>query len=420
MRSTYSSLVYLMMMSLFLLPARLQGGKEPTEDARIKPYDLGFLPYISFSADKGFVYGIILQWDDKRSPEYQPYYLSHRIVLEQTTGGIRDYFYRLDSKYLLPANLRLTLDVRYVTSQFEPYYGPGGAQTVFNQAHIDTSSDLFRGKRYYMYDKQYLRVNTLVQGWLKGKELRWLAGLVVLSTAIDTMDYGKETGRSLLAHHWEQLGTDTAGGMENGLVVGLVWDRRDHETSPRKGFWSEVLVRYMTGLLASDFNYLALSATHRQYIPLTESLTFAFRISGRIITDGVPFFSTPRLDGSFATEYGLGGNKSIRGVLWQRAVGRRFFYGNLELRYRVLPLFRTGYLAGNVFYDFGRTFDHQSDKDPYYDRGEANDRLHQGVGFGLRLATSDTFIIALDLGWPVEGDMDGPGLKVYMDLDWLF
>ena len=60
-----------------------------------------------------------------------------------------------------------------------------------------------------------------------------------------------------------------------------------------------------------------------------------------------------------------------------------------------------------------------ADRDPP-DRRPGSDRWHQGVGAGLRIALSDTFILALDLDWPRDPDLDGPGVKVYMGLDWLY
>jgi len=172
-------------------------------------------------------------------------------------------------------------------------------------------------------------------------------------------------------------------------------------------------------LPSNDFAYAVFTTTHRQYVPLSEALTFAFRFSGRFMTDGAPFFTMPRLDGSFKTETGLGGNKTIRGVLWQRAVGNRFFYGNLELRYRILSLFQTGYLAGSAFYDFGRTFDEPPPAN-MADRGDDQDRWHQGLGIGGRVAFHATFIGALDIALPADKVMDGTGLKIYIGLDWLF
>ena len=416
------TLIRILAAVILILPTSQLISADEEQEGKVKKYSLGLLPYGRYSDDVGFGFGVVVQLDDKRSPEYQPYYLSHRISIEYTTKGIQDYSYRLDSKYLLPANMRLTFKARYVVSLFEPYHGPGGAQTLFNQDFIDEESADFRGGYYYMYDKRYVELSGLVQGSLQGAELRWLAGLVALSTTIDTINYAdndQDPGQTLLRHHWSELGADTSGGLENGLVAGIVWDRRDHEMSPHKGFWSEALVRWVPDMLGNDYSYLTLIGTHRHYVPISDDFTFAARLSGRITTEGSPFFTTPRVDASFVSEMGLGGNKTIRGVLWQRAVGRNFFYGNLEPRYRFLKLGKTGYMAASGFYDFGRTFDEEP-ASTLKDKGDETDRMHQGIGFGLRLAPSNTFILALDLGFPVDGDLDGPGLKVYMGLDWLF
>jgi len=395
----------------------------PSPEQQERRRTIGLLPALDYSADKGFGYGVIFQYDDKRSPEYQPYYLSHRILVQRTTRGIADYKYRLDSKYLLPASLRLTVEARYNASRFEPYHGPGGAQTIFNNDFIAEDSPLYRGKHYYTYDKRTLLLNAVVQGPLGREDLRWLAGVAVLSTRVGTIDYSEYDEdpnlQSLLAHHQDIQGQDMGGGAENGVLLGLVWDRRDRETWPRRGLWTEVLARWVPSLPGNAFDYLAVTATHRQYLPLHDSLNLAFRISGRVMSEGAPFFSLSRLDSSFGTETAVGGNKTVRGILWQRGLGESFLYGNLELRCRVLSLFDTGYLAGSAFYDAGRTFD-EAPPDDMVDRGEHSDRWHQGLGLGVRVALNDTFIVALDAAVPVDGSMDGPGLKLYVGLDWLF
>ncbi|UCH09616.1 MAG: hypothetical protein JSU61_10365, partial [Fidelibacterota bacterium] len=203
-----------------------------------KPYSLGLLPFVRFSEDQGFGFGLVVQWDDKRSTDYMPYYLSHRVSFERTTRNIQDYVYRFDSKYILPARLRLTFEARYQTSLFEPYHGPGGAQTSFDNRFIAFDSkkekpeypDDYRGRFYYMYDKRYLQFSSMVQGWIKEERgLRWLAGLLLLNTKVDTITYSDYIegdpdpgGQSLLAYHWSTLGSDTAGGQEKGLIAGIV------------------------------------------------------------------------------------------------------------------------------------------------------------------------------------------------------
>lgn len=386
-------------------------------------YSIGLLPAVDYSPDKGFGYGVVFQLDDKRGPDYAPYFLSHRLLLQRTTKGIADYQYRLDSKYLLPAELRLTLEARYQVSRLEPYHGPGGAQTLFDQDFIDEDSPLYRGKYYYAFDKRYFLLNAVVQGPLRGERLRWLLGLVVLHTKVDTVDYADfdedPALDSLLAHHQDFVGEDMEGGSENGAMLGLVWDSRDHEVSPHRGFWTEGLFRWVPDGLGNDFDYVSFTATHRHYLPLLEPLTLAVRVSGRTMSEGAPFFSRSRLDGSFNTETVVGGKKTVRGILWQRAVGDDFLYGNFELRYRFARLFSTGYLAGSAFYDLGRTFD-EAPPEVLFDTGADEDTWHQGVGLGLRVALHDTFVVALDAGFAVDPDMDGPGPKIYIGLDWLF
>lgn len=76
-------------------------------------------------------------------------------------------------------------------------------------------------------------------------------------------------------------------------------------------------------------------------------------------------------------------------------------------------------LAGSAFYDFGRTFDRPPPGD-IADRGDGQDRWHQGLDLGGRVTLNATFIVALDVALPVDMAMDGLGLKVYIGLDWLF
>jgi len=132
----YSSGLLFIVAPLIVLapPDPVDGGQLSTSQNEAKPYtiweEIGLFPAFDYSADKGFGYGIVFQFDDKHSPEYQPYYLSHRLTWQRTTRGIADYQYRLDSKYLLPADLRLTFEARYQMRLFEPYHGPGGQRLL--------------------------------------------------------------------------------------------------------------------------------------------------------------------------------------------------------------------------------------------------------------------------------------------------
>ena len=57
-----------------------------------------------------------------------------------------------------------------------------------------------------------------------------------------------------------------------------------------------------------------------------------------------------------ATNEGLGGSSTLRGVLKNRVIGDGFIYGNVELRWKPIyfKLFNQDcYLGLNAFYDFG-------------------------------------------------------------------
>ena len=96
MRKYSSGLLFIVAPLIVLAPPDpVDGGQLSTSQNEAKPYtiweEIGLLPAFDYSADKGFGYGVIFQFDDKYSPEYQPYYLSHRLTLQRTTRGIADY-----------------------------------------------------------------------------------------------------------------------------------------------------------------------------------------------------------------------------------------------------------------------------------------------------------------------------------------
>ncbi|TFB12026.1 hypothetical protein E3V33_05900 [Candidatus Marinimicrobia bacterium MT.SAG.4] len=76
---------------------------------------------------------------------------------------------------------------------------------------------------------------------------------------------------------------------------------------------------------------------------MNRKLTFAYRLGGRLMSAGAPFFSISQQDGSFEVTEGLGSSKSIRGILYQRIIGKNLAYANFELRYKIRNLFSDGF-----------------------------------------------------------------------------
>ena len=418
------------LLSIIIFIPIIVSGAEKDKDKYNSDYRFGILPVLSFSSDDGFGYGIIVQADESRNDEFLPYLLSHRIILKRSTGGTTEISYRFDSKYLLPKNLRITLKIKYQENKLEPFHGFGGAQTRYEEAYTDSKSvGLFRGNFYYKFDKQYFRINTILQGHIYENKFRWLGGIAILNTKIDTIKYS-DFDKDLVKNSTETLLANLQlsdiiersifeGGNENSLLFGLVFDTRDDEITPSHGIWTEALIRWVPNFSANDFSYLSLTGTIREYIPMNKSLTLAIRLSGRLMSDGAPFFTVSQQESSFKMVNGLGSNKTIRGILFQRILGRNNFYGNIELRQKIRKMFTSGYAALSSFYDFGRSFDSTPILPPS-DMGTEDDKLHQGVGVGFRVALNSSFVVAADMGTALDSKTDGKGLKLYIGLDWLF
>ncbi len=393
-------------------------------------YSFGLLPILSFSSDKGLGYGMIFQVDDKREEKFKPYYSSHRIVIQRSTKGIADYSYRFDSKYFLPNQMKMTLKSKYQSSILQPFHGIGGAQTKYSAAFEDSSDRAnYKGKFYYKYDKRYYRIDAIIQGSIIENKFRWLGGITLLSTNIDTInyeDFDKELldlpKQTLLAKLVVEgiINPETYNaGSEHGILTGLIWDSRDNESTTSKGIWSELLLRWVPGTIGNSFSYVALTGTHRQYLSINRKVTFAYRLGGRIMSAGAPFFSISQQDGSFEMAEGLGGSKTLRGVLYQRIIGKNIAYANLELRYKIHNLFVDGFVALLLFYDTGRSFESPPDL-PVGDKGKESDVLHSSLGAGFRIALNSTFITRFDFGKALDSSIDGEGIKLYTGLDWLF
>ncbi len=206
-----------------------------------------------------------------------------------------------------------------------------------------------------------------------------------------------------------------------------------------KGLWSEVIFFTAPEFFGNgDFGYTKISATHRQYFTIVEDkLAFAYRLNFQgTIAGEAPFFMQPYQISSFSATSnidGLGGSKTLRGVLRNRVVGDAVAFGNLELRwkfYEGIVFNQNIYLALSGFTDMGRvvreieftrptavgTFPVPATVNDFFRTGE--DGLHVSYGGGFRVAINENFIVAFDYGVPADKYDGGGGL--YIGLNWLF
>lgn len=414
-------------------------------------WNIGGLPAVSWSTDLGFQYGLIINLFNYGDGSIYPKY-RHNLYAEvsrYTKGsGINRFFY--DSKYLIP-NVRLTADVSYLTDKLYDFYGFNGYEAVYNNAWDNDKADDYRSRAFYKYDRKLFRVTSDFQGKLSDERIGWVAGFGVYRFWTDTVDIarlnkGKSSnllppvGGGLLQRYadWGIIPTDELhGGLITYIKAGAVFDTRDNEPNPMRGMWTEVVLNYAPSFLGvgKSASHAKLSVVHRQYFTLVpEVLSLVYRLAYQGTLWGhCPFYMQPNLATLYpvaAVSEGLGGAKSIRGLLRNRVVGDGIAYGNLELRWKFwrFHLFNQNfYLSLNAFADAGQVVQRVKAMDSvfeplgdaaadYYKRNAEG--LHATWGLGLRIVMNQNFVVAVDHGRTIN-EQDGKA-GTYIGLNFLF
>lgn len=427
-----------------------QSGEERQQPAAKTGWRLGgVLPTITFDSDLGFQYGALVNLfnygDGSRFPRYD-----HSLYFEVSRftkgSGYNRFFYDSDQ---LVKGIRTTFDLSYITDPLYSFHGFNGYESVFNPDFIDQESGSYISRAFYAHDRKMFRAKIDLQGKLSGGNFGWISGFEAYNFSVGSVDIeklnkGKE-GEDVLPDvpglfdryvDWGLIqAAEAEGGWVNYLKAGVSYDTRDNEPNPMSGVWSEAVVLMAPGFLVSNegFGHAKIALTHRQYFTIIENdLSFAYRIGlQRTIAGKAPFYVQPLLITSFLrgnTNEGLGGSKSLRGILRNRVVGDGIAMGNFELRWKFVH-FNIGatnvYLGLNGFFDAGMVFNPiQVDLGnvPSLQRqvhfNESQKGLHASAGAGLRIAINQNFIIAADFGRAFDKRDGDTGF--YIGLNYLF
>jgi len=448
------TLLSVFILSVFLLvqhAAKAQNEKEKKQAKIPTGLSFGGLPTISYDADMGFQYGgLVSLYDYGDGSLYPSYKQMTKIEISRYTkgSGTNQIFY--DARNLLPNHLRLTADLSYLTEKSLDFYGFNGYQSRYVKELTEESSPDYITRVFYRDLRKMFRFTADLQGRLSGEHLRWLAGFGIMSMKTGRVDFDainknkkeedKLTNDTTLFDKYYTWGIISAaekdGGNANFLKAGVIYDTRDNEANPMKGVWSEALITYAPKFLFNpEFSYAKLVLIHRQYFTiLKDKLSFVYRLGYQGTIGGeAPFFMQSYMLSSYSSVTktdGLGGAKTLRGIMRNRVVGDGIAYGNLELRWKFLKTHvgkQNLYLALNGFSDFGMVvqqvkFDKskisQADRDKYFDFSFEKDKVHPSVGAGLRVALNENFILAIDYGFATNKQ---DGLKgLYINVGNLF
>ncbi|MGD0757224.1 MAG: BamA/TamA family outer membrane protein [Bacteroidales bacterium] len=415
----------------------------------------GALPAVTYDSDLGFQYGALAEFFNYGNPSVYPDFLDHTYTeISRYTKGSGIYRFMFESNHLIPG-VQWISDLSYLPNQAETFYGYNGYESVYNKDWMDDKSPAYRSRMFYRFQKNQFRFKNDFQGKLSGDHLKWSAGFAfqdftASSVNIDRLNKGKKDKLPSvdsvpgLFERYQALGIipadEAKGGWINTVKVGIMWDSRDNRPNPMKGLWTEIGIEAAPKFMGNNWGFSKLYIIHRQYFTLIEKdLSFVYRLGYQTTLSGhTPFFDqteviTSRLTG--ATSEGLGGSKTLRGILLDRVVGDAFFMGNTELRWKPVyfKLFKQDcYLGLNLFYDFGlvtkdiklpnnlqSTFNTVYPTENYSDYFKPGpDKLHQSAGVSVMLVMNQNFVVAIDTG-KAFNEQDG-NIGFSIGLNYLF
>jgi len=411
-----------------------------------KGWNFGILPAVSFSTDLGFQYGGLVNaynfGDGSRYPKY-----NHSLYLEISTttkgNAVNRFFYDTD-KFI--KHCRFSVDATYMDDKALQFYGFNGNQSLYNSSFIDPQSADYKTRMFYGYSRKLFRFEPVLSGIVYHK-LRWIAGVGIYrfidgSVNVDNLNKG-QSERNLLPNvpglydkyeSWGLIASkEQNGGWFNHAILGLSYDTRDNEVNTMHGLCDEVLAGIAPVLLGNQTNSTKITIVHRQFITIVKNkLSFCYRLSWQGNEGDMPWYAKQILLKSYPSgDYseGVGGSKTVRGILRYRLIGNDFAYGNFEFRYMFAHtkiMKQNFHLGLNTFYDAGIVTRFipvdlskvsQSDKATYF-TDKTTDNLHQSVGLGLRVIMNENFVVAFEDGQALEKQDGVSGF--YIILNYLF
>lgn len=188
-----------------------------------------------------------------------------------------------------------------------------------------------------------------------------------------------------------QRGFDPKAYSISGLSVNVVYDSRDNQINPYRGFYVNGQYKFNTVALGSTRDSEMLWLEMRAYKSLSSKnprhLLAVWTFANSLAGGAAPYLTLP------AANYDQR-NRSARAYVQGRYRGEELVYGELEYRFPISPC--TGVLGGVVFVNGITT----SNREPGA-QVRVFDYIKAGYGFGLRIAADklSRTNIAIDVGF---------------------
>lgn len=312
------------------------------------------------------------------------------------SGGLQvpfqDYFLKLTMPHLVRNRLRFELRPSFTWLSTMKYYGLG------NDSKFEPSTGGAAGDRY----NEFGRINPALRASMRvymNKDVSLFMGGVYTHNWLDVPADGKlasdmRTGSDDVKR---LLGATRSHGVFQ-FEYGIIYDRRDSETSTTKGMFHQATIRFSPGGegLVLPYQYGNANLTTRFFLPLGSArVVLAVRGIVDLLFGNVPFYELARYEDNNA----IGGVNGVRGVPAQRYYGKAKAFGNIELRTQLFDaeisnkVYKFGVVA---FFDGGRVW---ADYEAHPELDGSGLGLKYGVGGGLRIQSGDSFVLRSDIAW---------------------
>lgn len=397
-----------------------------------------------FSSDPvtGFGLGVRtnVYWNGQRTNPffaYTPYLAKLKANAAYYTSNAREIILSLDVPYYKGTRWRIKIDFKAQQNPANLYFGsaestlgelrlpstPNGEQTYSTYASFDKArktlrpggigeesfvtdalSNRFRETEYMLNLKaDYALGKKGVWRMMGGYEIQYLSYKTFEGTQAEAIDPNTgqgikaPNGTSLLRRDFQQgLISGLDGGWVSLLQTALIFDTRDFEPDPTRGYYVEIANEFSNPIIGSQFDFNKLFIQGRVYtkIPIGPRTVFGGRFGvGNIFGSKAPFFEfqdqwSP--DGSINS---LGGKQSLRGHRANRFLARSLAFANFELRVRLaeVKVKKQRFAFGIApFFDAGTV------RNNWQDLNFTN--IKTSYGGGLRIAWNQSTIISFDYG----------------------
>ena len=442
-----------------------------------KGYNFGPLPAVAYDADKGFQLGALLNiYDFGDGSTYpntrQQWYLEASFF----TKGSQLFVVSYDNRFLIPG-VRWSTALTITNEKAMDFYGFNGYMSYYDADKVAAGKDKSNHDAY-IYTPKY-RVNRLsllfksdFVGNIWDNKLFWEAGYHFSyfkqgyknqqALNYDKINKNKDDYKMYPSdpsdpnydmplfdqyRRWGIISDDEAwGGVNSAVRFGLMFDTRDKEGAPSRGIWAETHVTLAPKWLGTTNPHYRYSATFRHYVPIVKNdiLTFAYRLNYEgTFGNKAPYYVLPFITtmGQTYDRDGMGGYRTIRGMMRNRVQGLDMFSYNVEFRWRFvsftlwkqniafgLTLFSDGTMVTKEYdMSFRGEEQYRAEYDESMAKGAGSDRPHITVGAGLRFIMNQNFIVAFEYGLPISKfssnpvikNQDGPG-AFYINTGFLF